>query len=208
MTVIRQEDFIASVAGALQYISYYHPEDYIRALAQAYEHEQSPLDAMAQILINSRMCCEGNHGTGIVNAPASVDVHFESGPGERTLDLQQMVDAGVRHCLSRPTTEKLRASLQSDPTQASASTPDNMRQLCSSERPQHDRRSHCRRQRRWYLVGLMTSTNDSVVDWVLETVHPMGAGWCPPGILGIISTPSAAVGGGAHSSNRLDGYRR
>ncbi|MGA2340487.1 MAG: fumarate hydratase, partial [Terracidiphilus sp.] len=104
MTVIRQEDFIASVAGALQYISYYHPVDYIRSLAQAYEREQSPAarDAMAQILINSRMCFEGHRpvcqDTGIVNAfvKLGMDVRFEPGPGEEPLDLQQMIDAGVR----------------------------------------------------------------------------------------------------------------
>ena len=91
MTVIRQEDFIASVAGALQYISYYHPVDYITSLAKAYEREQSPAarDAMAQILINSRMCAEGHRpicqDTGIVNAfvKLGMDVRFEPGPGEQ-----------------------------------------------------------------------------------------------------------------------------
>jgi fumarate hydratase, class I len=149
MTVIRQEDFIASVAGALQYISYYHPEDYIRALAQAYEREQSPAarDAMAQILINSRMCYEGHRpvcqDTGIVNAfvKLGMDVRFEAGPGEELLDLQQMIDAGVR-----------RAYL--DPDEAKSKF-------------------------------VMLNPNDAVVDWVLETVPTMGAGWCPPGILGI-----------------------
>ena len=104
MTVIRQEDFISSVAGALQYISYYHPVDYITSLAKAYEREQSPAakDAMAQILINSRMCAEGHRpicqDTGIVNAFVKVgmDVRFEAAPGEERKDLQQMVDEGVR----------------------------------------------------------------------------------------------------------------
>src|ERR1700689_945465 len=104
MTVIRQEDFIASVAGALQYISYYHPLDYIRSLAQAYDREQSPAarDAMAQILINSRMCAEGHRpicqDTAIVNAFVKVgmDGRFESSAGEQSMDMQQMVDAGVR----------------------------------------------------------------------------------------------------------------
>ena len=104
MTVIRQEDFIASVAGALQYISYFHPVDYITSLAQAYEREQSPAarDAMAQILINSRMCAEGHRpicqDTGIVNAfvKLGMDVRFVAAPGEEPKDLQEMVDEGVR----------------------------------------------------------------------------------------------------------------
>src|SRR6202167_5749973 len=98
MTVIRQEDFIASVAGALQYISYYHPADYITSLAKAYEREESHAakDAMAQILINSRMCFEGHRpicqDTGIVNAFVKVgmDVRFEAEPGSDLMDLQQM----------------------------------------------------------------------------------------------------------------------
>src|ERR1700728_2738869 len=99
MTVIRQEDFISSVAGALQYISYYHPEDYIRALAQAYEREQSPAAraAMAQFLITSHMCYKV-HGhlcqdTGFVNAfvKLGMNVRFEAAPGEEPLDLQQMI---------------------------------------------------------------------------------------------------------------------
>src|SRR6516165_4963553 len=132
MTVIRQEDFIASVAGALQYISYYHPVDYIRSLAKAYEHEQSPAarDAMAQILINSRMCAEGHRpicqDTGIVNAFVKVgmNVRFESAPGEKRMDLQEMVDEGVRRAYLDPD-NKLRASLQADPAGKRTNTKDN-----------------------------------------------------------------------------------
>src|SRR5579863_3142469 len=133
MTVIRQEDFISSVHGALQYISYYRPVDYITSLAKAYEREQSPAarDAMAQILINSRMCAEGHRpicqDTGIVNAFVKVgmDVRF-AGPdgGDPTLDLQQMVDEGVRRAYLDPD-NKLRASLQSDPAGARKNTKDN-----------------------------------------------------------------------------------
>ena len=133
MTVIRQEDFIASVAGALQYISYYHPVDYITSLAKAYEREQSPAasDAMAQILINSRMCAEGHRpicqDTGIVNAFVKVgmDVRF-AGPaaGEPTMDLQEMVDEGVRRAYLDPD-NKLRASLLADPAGARNNTKDN-----------------------------------------------------------------------------------
>jgi fumarate hydratase class I len=132
MTIIRQEDFIASVAGALQYISYYHPVDYITSLAKAYEKEQSPAakDAMAQILINSRMCAEGHRpicqDTGIVNAFVKVgmDVHFEPAPGQPVLDLQQMVDEGVRRAYLDPD-NKLRASLQADPAGKRINTKDN-----------------------------------------------------------------------------------
>src|SRR5579871_2664900 len=110
MTVVRQEDFIASVAGALQYISYYHPVDYIQSLAKAYEKEESPAakDAMAQILINSRMCAEGHRpicqDTGIVNAFVKVgmDVRFEPAPGEKLLSLQEMIDAGVHKAYTDP----------------------------------------------------------------------------------------------------------
>src|ERR1700722_3367469 len=119
MTVIRQEDFIATVAGALQYISYYHPVDYITSLAKAHEKEQSPAarDAMAQILINSRMCFEGHRpicqDTGIVNVflKIGMDVRFE-GPadGSPLVSIQEMVDQGVRKAYLDPD-NPLRASL-------------------------------------------------------------------------------------------------
>src|SRR5208283_3816910 len=132
MTVIRQEDFIASVAGALQYISYYHPVDYITSLTQAYEREQSPAarDAMAQILINSRMCAEGHRpicqDTGIVNAfvKLGMDVRFEAEAGAEPMDLQEMVDAGVRRAYLDPD-NKLRASILADPAGARKNTKDN-----------------------------------------------------------------------------------
>ena len=196
MTVIRQEDFIASVAGALQYISYYHPVDYIRALAQAYEREQSPAarDAMAQILINSRMCFEGHRpvcqDTGIVNAfvKLGMDVRFEPGPGEVPLDMQQMVDAGVRRAYLDPD-NKLRASLQADPAGKRINTKDNtpaavfvevvrgatVEVTVAAKGGGSEAKSKF----------IMLNPNDSVVDWVLKTVPTMGAGWCPPGILGI-----------------------
>src|ERR1700739_3199282 len=133
MTVIRQEDFIASVAGALQYISYYHPVDYITSLAKAYEREESPAarDAMAQILINSRMCAEGHRpicqDTGIVNVFVKVgmDARFE-GPdaGAPTLDMEDMSAEGVRRASLDPA-NKLRASLLADPAGARKNTKDN-----------------------------------------------------------------------------------
>ena len=132
MTVIKQEDFVASVAAALQYISYYHPVDYITSLAKAYEREESPAarDAIAQILINSRMCAEGHRpicqDTGIVNAFVKVgmDARFEPGPGEEAKDLQQMVDEGVRRAYLDPD-NKLRASILADPAGARKNTKDN-----------------------------------------------------------------------------------
>ena len=196
MTVIRQEDFIASVAGALQYISYYHPVDYIRSLAQAYEREQSPAarDAMAQILINSRMCAEGHRpvcqDTGIVNAfvKLGMDVRFEPEPGEEPLDLQEMIDAGVRRAYLDPD-NKLRASLQADPAGKRINTKDNtpaavfvevvrgatVEVTVAAKGGGSEAKSKF----------VMLNPNDSVVDWVLKTVPTMGAGWCPPGILGI-----------------------
>src|SRR5580658_7998944 len=118
MTVIKQEDFIASVAGALQYISYYHPVDYITSLTAAYEREQSHAakDAMAQILINSRMCFEGHRpicqDTGIVNVflKIGMNVRFEAAPSETALDLQGMCDEGVRRAYLDPD-NKLRGSI-------------------------------------------------------------------------------------------------
>src|SRR5580692_3673303 len=132
MATIKQDDLIQSIADALQYISYYHPVDYISNLARAYELEESHAakDAIAQILINSRMCAEGHRpicqDTGIVNAfvKLGMDVRFEAAPGEEALDLQQMVDAGVRRAYLDPD-NKLRASLQADPAGARKNTKDN-----------------------------------------------------------------------------------
>jgi len=197
MTVIRQEDFIASVAGALQYISYYHPVDYITSLAKAYEREQSPAarDAIAQILVNSRMCAEGHRpicqDTGIVNAMVKLgmDVRF-AGPdgGSPSLGLQEMVDEGVRRAYLDPD-NKLRASVLADPAGARKNTRDNTPAAVTVDLVPGN------------TVGVtvaakgggseakskfvMLNPSDSVADWVLKTVPTMGAGWCPPGILGI-----------------------
>jgi fumarate hydratase class I len=196
MTVIRQEDFIASVAGALQYISYYHPADYVASLTHAYEHEQSPAarDAMAQILINSRMCAEGHRpicqDTGIVSVfvKLGMDVHFSAAEGEEPKDLQQMVDEGVRRAYLDPD-NKLRLSILADPAGARRNTRDNTPAVVTVD----------------LVLGstvevtvaakgggseakskfIMLNPSDSIVDWVLKTVPTMGAGWCPPGILGI-----------------------
>jgi fumarate hydratase class I len=197
MTVIRQEDFIASVYGALQYISYYHPVDYITSLTKAYEREQSHAakDAIAQILINSRMCAEGHRpicqDTGIVNAFVKIgmDVRFEGPDGSPpTLDIQGMVDEGVRRAYNDPD-NKLRASLQADPAGARKNTRDNTPACVNVELVRGD------------MVEItvaakgggseakskfaMLNPSDSIVEWVLKTVPTMGAGWCPPGMLGI-----------------------
>jgi fumarate hydratase, class I len=196
MTVIRQADFIASIAGALQYISYYHPVDYITSLASAYEREQSPAarDAMAQILINSRMCAEGHRpicqDTGIVNAFVKIgmDIRFETAPGETPMSLQEMVDAGVRRAYLDPD-NKLRASLQADPAGARKNTKDNTPACVSMELVQGSTVEITVAAKGGGSEAkskfVMLNPNDSVVDWVLKTVPTMGAGWCPPGMLGI-----------------------
>jgi fumarate hydratase, class I len=197
MTVIRQEDFIASVAGALQYISYYPPADFISSLTQAYEREQSPAarDAMAQILINSRMCAEGHRpicqDTGIVNVfvKLGMDVHFE-GPagGSPSVGLQEMVDEGVRRAYLDPD-NKLRMSILADPAGARTNTRDNTPAVvtvdlvrgATVEVTVAAKGGGSEAKSKF----IMLNPSDSVVDWVLKTVPTMGAGWCPPGILGI-----------------------
>jgi len=194
MTVIRQEDFIASVAGALQYISYYHPVDYITSLAKAYEREESHAakDAIAQILINSRMCAEGHRpicqDTGIVNAFVKVgmDVRFEAAPGEEPKDLQQIVDEGVRRAYLD---NKLRASILSDPAGKRINTKDNTPAVVSVELVKGSTVEVTVAAKGGGSEAkskfAMLNPSDSVVEWVLKTVPTMGAGWCPPGMLGI-----------------------
>ncbi len=196
MTEVRQEDFVASVAGALQYISYYHPVDYIASLAKAYEREQSPAarDAMAQILINSRMCAEGHRpicqDTGIVNAfvKLGMDVRFTTAPGEEPKDLQQMVDEGVRRAYLDPD-NKLRASLLADPAGARKNTKDNTPACVTVELVRGSTVEVTVAAKGGGSEAkskfTMLNPSDSVVEWVLKTVPTMGAGWCPPGMLGI-----------------------
>ena len=196
MTVIRQEDFIASVAAALQYISYYHPVDYIRSLAKAYEREESPAarDAMAQILINSRMCAEGHRpicqDTGIVNAFVKVglDARFEAAPGSEPMDMQQMVDEGVRRAYLDPD-NKLRASILADPAGKRINTKDNTPAVVNVELVKGATVDVTVAAKGGGSEAkakfTMLNPSDSVVEWVLKTVPTMGAGWCPPGMLGI-----------------------
>ena len=191
MTVIRQEDLIASVAGALQYISYYHPVDYIRSLASAYDREQSPAakDAIAQILINSRTCAEGHRplcqDTGIVNAFVKVgmDVRFDA-----QMDLQQMIDEGVRRAYLDPD-NKLRGSVLADPAGARKNTRDNTPSVVNVELVRGNTVEITVAAKGGGSEAkskfVMLNPSDSIVEWVLKTVPTMGAGWCPPGMLGI-----------------------
>ncbi len=191
MNTIKQEDFIASVADALQYISYYHPADFIHALAEAYRQEQSPAakDAIAQILTNSRMCAEGKRplcqDTGIVVAFVKVgmQVRFE---GDMTLE--QMVNEGVRRAYLLPD-NKLRASIVNDPAGKRPNTKDNAPAVVHVSLVQGDKvevsiaAKGGGSENKAKLA--MLNPNDSIVDWILEVVPTMGAGWCPPGMLGI-----------------------
>ncbi|PPC96474.1 fumarate hydratase [Methylotenera mobilis] len=191
MTKIKQEDFIASIADALQYISYYHPADFIQALAAAYAQEESPAakDAIAQILTNSRMCAEGKRplcqDTGIVVAFVKVgmNVHFDA-----ELSLEQMVNEGVRRAYLLPE-NKLRASIVSDPAGKRANTKDNTPAVVHVELVAGDKvevsiaAKGGGSENKAKLA--MLNPNDSIVDWILEVVPTMGAGWCPPGMLGI-----------------------
>src|SRR5438552_408381 len=196
MTPIKQDDLIRSTADALQFISYYHPVDYIESLAAAYKAEESPAakDAIAQILINSRMCAEGHRpicqDTGIVNVfvKLGMDVRFEAAPGEKPVDLQQMADEGVRRAYLDPD-NKLRASLQADPAGARKNTKDNTPSVVNVELVRGSTVEVTVAAKGGGSEAkskfVMLNPSDSVVEWVLKTVPTMGAGWCPPGMLGI-----------------------
>jgi len=191
MVTIREEDLVESIADALQYISYFHPMDYIRALGKAWEREANPAskDAMAQVLANSRMCAQGHRpicqDTGIVN------VFLKWGQNcrlESDKSLQDVVDEGVRRAYMHPD-NKLRASIVADPAFTRRNTKDNTPCVLSVEMVPGD------------TVGVdvaakgggsenkskfkMMNPSDNIVDWVLEMIPQMGAGWCPPGMLGI-----------------------
>ncbi|TXR54212.1 fumarate hydratase [Reinekea thalattae] len=192
MTLIKTEDFVQSVADALQYISYYHPKDFIDAVHEAYQREQSPAakDAMAQILINSRMCAEGHRpicqDTGIVTAIVEVgmDVRFE----DTSTSLEDMVNAGVRRAYLHPD-NVLRASVLADPDGARANTKDNTPAVVHTKlvpgNKVHVQVAAKGGGSEAKSKFAMLNPSDSVVDWVLKMVPQMGAGWCPPGMLGI-----------------------
>ena len=195
MATINQSDFIQSVADALQYISYYHPEDFITNLTRAYELEQSPAakDAMAQILINSRMCAEGHRpicqDTGIVTAFVKVGMETRWDNGTQSLlTIQQMVDAGVRRAYLDPD-NKLRGSILADPAFSRKNTGDNTPSVVSIEMVPGGEVDITVAAKGGGSEAkskfAMLNPSDSIVDWVLKTVPTMGAGWCPPGMLGI-----------------------
>ena len=191
MTTIKKDDLIQSVEDALQYISYYHPPDFIAALREAWEKEESPAakDAMTQILVNSKMCAEGHRpvcqDTGIVNVFMSVgqDVRLEG-----DLSLQDMVDEGVRRAYQCPD-NVLRASVLADPAGARKNTGDNTPAVLHVEIVPGDKVDvHVAAKgggSEAKTKFAMLNPADSIVDWVLKTVPTMGAGWCPPGIIGI-----------------------
>ena len=191
-THIKQADLIDTIAGALQYISYYHPADYIAHLARAYEAEKSPAakDAIAQILTNSRMSATGHRpicqDTGIVNVflKIGMDVRFDGFTG--TID--DAINEGVRQGYNHPD-NTLRASIVSDPQFDRKNTKDNTPAVINIEIVAGDKLDITvaakggGSENKSKLV--MLNPSDSIVDWVLKTVPTMGAGWCPPGMLGI-----------------------
>lgn len=191
MTVIRQEDFIQSIADAFQFISYYHPKDYIQALTKAWEKEQNPAakDAMTQILVNSRMSAEGHRpicqDTGIATVFLKIGMNVR---WEADLSIQEMVNEGVRRAYTFAD-NKLRASVLADPAGKRQNTKDNTPAVVHMELVKGDTVAiTCAAkgggsENKSKLA--MLNPSDSIVDWVLKTVPTMGAGWCPPGILGI-----------------------
>ncbi|MCZ8293109.1 MAG: fumarate hydratase [Hylemonella sp.] len=191
-THIKQADLIESVAAALQYISYYHPADYIAHLARAYAREQSPAakDAIAQILTNSKMSATGHRpicqDTGIVNVflKVGMDVRWEGFTGS----LEDAINEGVRRAYNHPD-NTLRASVLADPQFARKNTKDNTPAVIFTEIVAGDKvevtvaAKGGGSENKSKMV--MMNPSDSIVDWVLKTVPTMGAGWCPPGMLGI-----------------------
>lgn len=191
MSVIRQDDLIDSVADALQFISYYHPKDFIDGVYEAYKRELNPAakDAMAQILINSRMCAEGHRpicqDTGIVSVIMKIGMNVQ---WDADCSLEDMVNEGVRRAYNHAD-NKLRASVLADPDGARKNTGDNTPAMITTKIVPGDKIEV-------HVVAkgggseaktkfAMLNPSDSVVDWVLKMLPTMGAGWCPPGILGI-----------------------
>lgn len=191
MTVIRQDDLIDSVADALQFISYYHLVDFIKAVHEAYEREESPAakDAMAQILINSRMCAQGKRpicqDTGIVTVfiKVGMDVQWDAKMG-----VTDMINEGVRRAYLNPD-NVLRASILADPAGKRTNTKDNTPAVIHYEIVPGNTvdvqvaAKGGGSENKSKMV--MLNPSDSIVDWIVKTVPTMGAGWCPPGMLGI-----------------------
>ncbi|MGQ9660351.1 MAG: fumarate hydratase [Thermochromatium sp.] len=203
MITIREADFIQSIADALQFISYYHPRDYIQALGAAYEAEQSPAarDAMAQILYNSRLCAESRRpicqdtGSVVVFLKVGLDVRWDT-----QHSLQALVDEGVRRAYLHPD-NVLRASIVSPPIGARKNTGDNTPAVVHVELVPGDRvevrlaaKGGGSENKAKFTI---LNPSDNLVDWVLKTVPTMGAGWCPPGMLGL------GIGGSAEKAMLL-----
>lgn len=190
--LIKKADMIESIAAALQYISYYHPADYIAHLARAYEREQSPAakDAIAQILTNSKMSAEGHRpicqDTGIVNVFLKVGMNVRWDGFDGSLD--DAINEGVRRAYNHPD-NTLRASVVADPQFERKNTKDNTPAVIFTEIVPGNtveitvaaKGGGSENKSKMYMLN----PGDNVVDWVLKTVPTMGAGWCPPGMLGI-----------------------
>src|SRR5213595_188310 len=201
MTTIKRADLIQSVADALQFISYYHPADYIRALGRAYEAEASPAakDAIAQILTNSRLCAEGHRpmcqDTGIVVAFVRIGMNVRW--ADATMSVTEMVNEGVRRAYLDPD-NTLRASIVADPAGTRRNTRDNTPAVVHYDLVPGDtvevklaaKGGGSENKSKFTMLN----PSDSIVDWVLKTVPTMGAGWCPPGMLGI------GIGGSAEKA--------
>ncbi len=191
MSVIRQDDLISSVADALQFISYYHPLDFIKSLHQAYEKEESPAarDAMAQMLVNSRMCAQGRRplcqDTGIVTVFVKVGMQVS---WDAKMSVTDMINEGVRRAYLDPD-NILRASIMADPAGARTNTKDNTPAVIHYEIVEGNTvdiqiaAKGGGSENKSKMV--MLNPSDSIVDWVVKTIPTMGAGWCPPGMLGI-----------------------
>jgi fumarate hydratase class I len=191
MAVIRKQDLISSVADALQYISYYHPLDFVQALDKAYQKEQNKAakDAIAQILINSRMSAEGHRpicqDTGIVTCFAKIGMQVQ---WESDLTVQQMIDEGVRQAYTNPD-NPLRASVLADPAGKRINTKDNTPAVVHIEMVPGDKveiqiaAKGGGSENKTKMV--MLNPSDDIAEWVEKTLPSMGAGWCPPGMLGI-----------------------
>jgi fumarate hydratase class I len=191
MTTIKQADVIQSVADALQYISYYHSPDFIEAMGKAYELEQSSAakDAIKQILVNSRMCAEGHRpicqDTGIVTVFVKVGMNVR---WDASMGLEQMINEGVRRAYNHPD-NMLRASIVNDPAFSRKNTKDNTPAVVHVELVPGDHVEIAVAAKGGGSENkakmAMLNPSDSIVDWILEVVPKMGAGWCPPGMLGI-----------------------
>ncbi|NWO56588.1 MULTISPECIES: fumarate hydratase [Chromohalobacter] len=203
MTVIRQDDVIQSVADALQFISYYHPKDFIDAMHEAYQREENPAarDAIAQILINSRMCAEGHRpicqDTGIVTVFVEVGMNVR---WDASMSLDDMINEGVRKAYQHPD-NVLRASVLADPDGKRTNTRDNTPAVIHHKLVPGDKvEIHVAAKGGGSEAKskfAMLNPSDNVAEWVLEQLPKMGAGWCPPGMLGI------GIGGTAEKAMEL-----